>query len=123
MSDKALTGEIIGAAIDVHRVLGPGLLESAYHRCMEHELGLRGLCYESECQVSVEYKGLVLQEAYRADFLVENKIVVELKAIEKIGGVHKQQVLTYLKLLNRKFGLLINFNTTLLKNGVYRIAN
>ena len=123
MQENEISSKVIGAAIEVHRVLGPGLLESAYHDCLKHELDLNGLEYESEVQVPVNYKGMIIGEAYRLDLLVENKIIVELKAISGILDIHKIQLLTYLKLTNRRLGLLINFNELYLKNGVKRVAN
>lgn len=123
MQDEELTGEIIAAAIEVHRALGAGLLESAYHECLAHELSIRGVRYECEIPVAVEYKGLRICDAYRADFLVENRVIVELKAVERVMDVHKAQLLTYLKLTGRRCGLLLNFNTSLMKKGIYRIVN
>ncbi|TDY04253.1 GxxExxY protein [Thiohalophilus thiocyanatoxydans] len=123
MHENDLAGEIIGAAIEVHRILGPGLLESAYHECLKHELRIRGIGYESEVPIPLVYKGIVVDQVYRADFMVDNKVVVELKSLEEIKDIHKSQVLTYLKLTGRKLGLLINFRTSLIKNGIYRVAN
>ncbi|MFP3874289.1 MAG: GxxExxY protein [Thiohalophilus sp.] len=123
MHENELTREIIGAAIEVHRVLGPGLLESAYHECLKHEFGIRGIEYESEVPVPLEYKGVVVDQVYRADFMVDNKVIIELKSLEEIKDIHKSQVLTYLRLTGRKLGLLINFRTSLIKNGIYRVAN
>ena len=123
MLENKLSHEVIGAAIEVHKILGPGLLESTYHRCLMRELYLRGIDYEIEAPVAVEYKGEVVTDAYRLDFLVGNHLIVELKAVEKINKLHKSQVLTYLRLTKRKLGLLINFNEVVLKNGVKRIVN
>ncbi len=123
MHENDLTGEIIGAAIEVHRMLGPGLLESAYHECMKHELRLREIDWDSEIPIAVSYKGMVIDQAYRADLLVENKVIVELKSVEEVKDIHKAQVLTYLKLTNRRLGLLINFRVPVIKNGVYRVVN
>ena len=123
MDENELAGVVIGAAIDVHKVLGPGLLESAYQDCLVHELQLRGISFESEVPMAVKYKGLVVGDAYRADLLVEHRLVVELKSVEKILDLHRAQLLTYLRLSQRRLGLLINFNTVLLKHGVSRVVN
>ena len=122
MDVDALTQEIIGAAIEVHRHLGPGLLESAYGRCLERELGFRGLRYEKEVPVALDYKGVLVQEAYRIDLLVENRVVVELKVVEQLTDRHKAQLLTYLRLTRHPVGLLINFNETRLKHGIRRLV-
>ncbi|HFE32627.1 MAG TPA: GxxExxY protein [Gammaproteobacteria bacterium] len=123
MKDSNLSGNVIGAAIEVHRIIGPGLLESAYQECLVHELRLRGLSVECEVPICVDYKGLVLGHAYRADLLVEGRLIVELKTVEQINPVHKAQLLTYLRLLKKPLGLLINFNTAVLKDGVCRVVN
>ncbi|HEU5459141.1 MAG TPA: GxxExxY protein [Pyrinomonadaceae bacterium] len=115
-----LTKEIIGAAIEVHRHLGPGLLESAYQQCLARELTLREVPYERELSLPLEYKGLRLNCGYRADFLVDDAVVVETKAIEVIAPVHEAQLLTYMRLGNWKVGLLINFNVLVLKTGICR---
>ena len=117
---NVLTREIIGAAIEVHRHLGPGLLESAYQQCLARELTLREVPYERERPLPLEYKGLRLNCGYRADFLVDNAIVVETKSIEVIAPVHEAQLLTYMRLGNWKVGLLINFNVLVLKAGICR---
>ncbi len=123
MTDNELARTVIGAAIEVHRRLGPGLLESAYQDCLLHELRLAGLDCDSQVQVSFEYKGMLVSDAYRLDLLVENRLIVELKTVEHVGRLHKAQLLTYLRLLGRKLGLLINFNTPLLKDGIRRVVN
>jgi GxxExxY protein len=123
MDENDLAHEVIGSAIEVHRALGPGLLESAYQNCLVHELGLRGLSVETEVMIPIEYKGLLVGEAYRADLLIENKLIVELKSVESVSDVHKAQLLTYLRLTQRKLGLMINFNTALVKDGILRIVN
>ena len=120
--EKELTGQIIGAAIDVHRALGPGLLESAYQACLARELTLRGIPYEQEKPLPIEYKGVRLDCGYRLDFLVAGKAVVELKAVDALHPVHEAQMLTYLKLTGCKIGLLINFNVPVLKNGIKRLV-
>jgi GxxExxY protein len=122
MDENAVATRVIGAAIEVHRMLGPGLLESAYHECLVHELGLRGLPYESEVPITLDYKGVVVGAAYRADLLVAGKLLVELKTVDRLLPVHKAQLATYLRLMNRKLGLLINFNVSRLKDGVQRVA-
>ncbi len=114
---------IIGAAIEVHRELGPGLLESSYERCLVHELGLRGIDAERQRPQPISYKGLELEEGYRIDILVKGNVVLELKAVESINNLHIAQLLTYLKLSNCRLGYLINFNVPVLKNGIKRIVN
>jgi len=114
------TSPIIGAAIEVHRVLGPGLLESAYEECLCHELYLRGLSFERQVALPVSYKGLQLDCGCKIDVIVEREVVVELTAIEKILPVHEAQLLTYLKLSGKGVGLLINFNVPLLTRGIIR---
>lgn len=117
---KELTRAIIGAAMDVHSALGPGLLESAYEICLADELRDRGIQHERQCDVPIEYKGRLLNCGYRLDFLVEQQVVVELKSIESVQPVHKAQLLTYLKLTGKPVGLLINFNVSRLRDGVTR---
>jgi GxxExxY protein len=116
------TEKIIGAAIEVHRHLGPGLLESAYQVCLAHEMKLRGLAYEREKPLPIEYKGLSLDCSYRLDFLVDETIIVELKTVDRLQPIHEAQLLTYLRLTGCKIGLLINFNVPVLKNGIKRMA-
>ena len=118
--EQELTGEIIGAAIEVHRALGPGLLESAYQRCLERELGLRGVDFQREKPLPVSYKGIQLDCGYRLDLLVEERVVVELKAVDVVAPVHEAQLLTYLRLSGCKVGLLINFNVPVLTKGITR---
>jgi len=120
--EKDLTGQIIGAAIDVHRALGPGLLESAYQVCLARELALRGIPYEQEKPLPIEYKGVRLDCGYRLDFLVAGRAVVELKAVDALHPVHEAQLLTYLRLTGCKTGLLINSNVPVLKNGIKRMV-
>lgn len=117
---EELTRKIIGAAIEVHRALGPGLLESAYQVCLARELTLQGIPFESEVLIPVVYKGVNLDAGYRADLIVDGKVVIELKAVESLLPVHEAQLLTYLKLTNCKVGLLINFNVPVLKDGIIR---
>lgn len=120
MNANDLTKRVIGAAIEVHRALGPGLLESAYFACLSHELDLRNASHERERPLRVHYKGIALDCGYKIDLLIENRLVVELKAVEKIHPVHEAQLLTYLRLGNWKIGLLINFNVPVLKDGIRR---
>jgi GxxExxY protein len=122
-ADNRISQEIIGAAVEVHRALGPGLLESSYQACLAHELMLRGVRWEQQRELPLSYKGIALRNGYRIDLLVEGRIVVEVKAIQSIEAVHRAQLLTYLKLLNRRIGLLINFNVEILVQGVRRIVN
>ena len=115
-----ITGKIIGAAIEVHKILGPGLLESAYEECLSYELVQRGLKIERQKPVPIVYKDIKLECGYRMDLLVENQVIVELKAQDAILPVHEAQVLTYLRFAQKKIGLLINFDVTVLKNGIKR---
>ncbi len=120
MTDAELTHAIIGAAIEVHRFLGPGLLESAYEECLPRELSLRGLRFQRQKPIPVVYKDVKLDCGYRMDLLVEDRVVVELKAVEAIAPVHEAVVLTYLRLSGCRIGLLLNFNVAVLKEGVRR---
>ena len=117
---NSLTHEIIGAAIEVHRHLGPGLLESAYQECLCHELRLRSVDFRRELNLPVQYKGIKLDCGYRVDVLVANLVLVELKAVQLLNPVHEAQLLTYLRLGGWRVGLLINFNVPVLKDGVVR---
>ena len=117
-----LTKQVIGAAIEVHRALGPGLMESAYEECLCHELNLRGVKFKRQVPVPVKYKGLALDCSYRLDLLVEDAVIVELKCVEKIDGIHQAQLLTYMKITNTPIGLLINFNVEVLTRGIVRKA-
>ena len=117
---EELTREIIGSAIEVHRWLGPGLLESAYRFCLCEELRLRGLGVRAEVELPVNYKGVLLSCGYRMDVLVEETIVLELKAVERMTPVFEAQLLTYLRLSGHRVGLLINFNVPVLKDGITR---
>ena len=120
MENEELTEKIIGAAIEVHRVLGPGLLESAYEAALAHELTLRGVRYERQKEMPVNYKGCLIEVGYRLVLLVEEQVVVELKAVTEMYPIFEAQLITYLKLSKRRVGLLINFNVPLLKEGVTR---
>jgi len=117
-----LTEQIIGAAIEVHRLLGPGLLESAYPRALAHELRLRGLAFEEQKTCALSCKDLVIDDAYRLDFLVANSVVVELKAADALLGVHEAQILSYLRFTGCRIGLLLNFCSTILTRGLKRFA-
>jgi len=124
MELNKLSSQIIKAAINVHKELGPGLLESVYQSCMVIELSNMGVKVTSEVPLPVFYHGhIVHEEGFRLDMLVEDKIVVELKSVEQVQGVHKKQLFTYLRLAKKPLGLLINFNEILLKNGIVRIIN
>lgn len=120
---KDITYDIISCAYEVHKVLGPGLLESVYQKALIHELKLKGFKVESEIKVDIDYKGINIGNDLRLDILVNDSIVLELKSVETILPVHKKQLLTYLKLLDLQLGFLINFNTNLLKDGITRIVN
>ena len=123
MSVNELTEQIIGAAIEVHKRIGPGLLESAYQACLGRELELRNVPFEKERPLPVEYKGVQLDCGYRLDLLVAGRVVVEIKAVDELLPVHTAQLLTYLKLGGWQVGLLINFNVALLKDGIRRIVH
>ena len=117
-----LTGRILACAIEVHKHLGPGLLESAYQQCLAHELRLAGLRFTLEQAMPVKYKDLNLDCGYRLDLVVEQEVIVELKSVSKVLPIHEAQLLTYMKLAKMKTGLLINFNERLLKNGIKRLV-
>ena len=118
-----LSSRIIGAAIEVHKTLGPGLLESTYEECLCHEFGLQGAKYERQVTLPVCYKDKELDCGYRIDIIVERSIILELKAVDAILPIHKAQLLTYLKLSNLRLGLLLNFNIPLMRDGIHRIVN
>ena len=120
MQQDPLTGKVIGCAIEVHRVLGPGLLESTYRQCLARELAIHEISFKLEHPLPVEYKGVQLDCGYRVDVLVEDQLILELKAVKEIEGIHQAQLLTYMKLSGIATGLLINFNTQLLKDGIKR---
>ena len=119
---QELTEKIIAAAIDVHKELGPGLLESAYEECLCYELSQRGCAFQRQVPLPVTYKGVRLDCGYRLDIVVEAKVVLELKSVEELTGLHKAQLLTYLRLSGKKVGLLMNFNVPALKNGIVRLV-
>ena len=120
--EKELTGQIIGAAIEVHQTLGPGLLESAYQTCLAREFSLQAINFEQQKPLPIEYKGVALDCGYRLDFLVDDKVIVELKAVDVLHPLHEAQLLTYLKLTGCRVGLLINFNVAVLKSGIKRMV-
>jgi len=120
MHVNQITHSIIGAAIEVHRALGPGLLESAYQECLAREFESRGIPFERERPLPLEYKGIRLDCGYRPDFLVAGLVIVEIKAIEALAPIHEAQLLTYLRIGGWKVGLLINFNVLVLKDGISR---
>jgi len=120
---QELTGQILGAAIEVHKQLGPGLLESTYQACLCHELELRGISFECQKPLPLEYKGIRLECGYRIDLLVAGSVIVEIKSVEGLAPIHEAQLLTYLKLTGIKVGFLINFNVVVLKQGIRRLVH
>ena len=124
MSDERdpLTQEVIGAAIEVHRVMGPGLLESVYQRCLEKELGIRGMSFISQARLPLIYKGESLGDDLLMDFYFPNTLVIEIKAVDKLAPIHEAQLMTYLRLSKTRVGLLVNFNVPLLKDGIRRLV-
>lgn len=123
MMSNQLTSAIIGAAIEVHRQTGPGLLESIYEQCLITELKQRGLSLINQYPLPVVYKGHQLDIVYRLDLLVENSVIVEMKTVDSITGLHKAQLMTYLKLAKRRYGLLLNFNVPIMRQGIVRMLN
>ena len=123
MIDDRLTESIIDCGIEVHRALGPGLLEGTYRLCLCHELSLRGIDFAVERRMSLAYKGLIVANGFRADLVIADTVIVELKHVEKILAVHEAQLRTYLTLSALPTGLLLNFNSTVLKNGIRRLSN
>ena len=122
MEFDELSNRVIGCAIEVHRQLRPGLLESAYEQCLAHELRCNGIKFQLQHPQPVQYKDIRLDCGYRIDILVENQLILELKSVEEIKGIHEAQLLTYMKLAGVKIGLLINFNNTKLKDGIRRFV-
>jgi GxxExxY protein len=120
---RTCTHVIVGAAIEVHRRLGPGLPESAYQTCLCRELLIRGIGFQSQVPLPVRYRGLLLDCGYRLDIVVNDSIIIEVKAVRRVLPIHRAQVLTYLKLTKYRLGLLINFNVEVLRRGLYRIIN
>jgi GxxExxY protein len=123
MFENEISSRIICAAVEVHRTLGPGLLETAYEECLCHELSLRGVAFDRQKVLPVFYKGKLLDCSYRLDVVVEGKVVLELKSVTRFEPIHDAQLLTYLKLSELKLGLLLNFNVSLMRDGVKRIVN
>jgi GxxExxY protein len=121
MLKDSLTPKIIAAAIEVHKNLGPGLLESVYESSLEHELLLQGMEVQRQLSVPFTYKGIELNLDYRLDLLIENEIIIEIKSVSEVKAIHKAQLLTYLRLRGGGIGLLLNFNVSLLKDGIYRL--
>jgi GxxExxY protein len=117
-----LSNRVIACALEVHRELGPGLLESAYEQCLAHELKLRGISFQRQLARPVDYKGILIDCGYRLDLLVEHCLIIELKAVLALEPIHEAQIITYLKLAKVKTGLLINFNMSLLKDGIKRFV-
>lgn len=120
---NALTESIIGSAIEVHRHLGPGLLESAYEECLCYELSQRGIRFGRQVELPVNYKEVCLDRGYKMDIVVQNEVIVELKTVDRIHTIHEAQLLSYLKLSNRQVGLILNFHTAILKHGIKRMVN
>ena len=120
---EKLCAQIVDCAFSVHSALGPGLLENVYGLCLARELSLRSIPFQREVVMDVEYKGFTFKNAYRLDFLVDDRVIVELKAVEKTLPVHEAQLLSYLRLTGLQIGLLINFNVTAIKQGIRRLAN
>ncbi|MBK7979219.1 MAG: GxxExxY protein [Ignavibacteriae bacterium] len=123
MTENEISKKVIGLAIELHKRIGPGLLESVYENALAYDLKEEGLKVIQQVPMPFEYKEVKLDVSYRLDLLVENKVIIEIKSVENLAPVHYSQLLTYLKLSNLKLGLLINFNTKLLKNGIHRIVN
>lgn len=123
MIENVLATEIIGAAIDVHRELGPGLLESIYEECLAMEMRKRGVPFEQQVPVPVIYKGVRVKNDLRLDIWVDRKVIVEVKAVQELHPIHHAQIMSYLKLTQNRLGLLMNFNVDLMRDGVERVAN
>ena len=121
MTERELTEKVIGCAIEVHRVLGPGLLESTYQQCLAHELKVSSIPFQLEALLPVDYKGVNLDCGYRLDFLVDGRLILELKAVDEVSGLHQAQLMTYMRLAKVSVGLLINFNVTRLVDGIRRV--
>ncbi len=122
-TENELARDIVDAAFHVHTPLGPGLLESVYEAILARELTKRGLSVTRQQPVPIQYDGLNFDEGFRADLIVNDKIIIELKSVEQIAPIHKKQLLTYLRLANKRLGLLINFGSALIKDGIFRVAN
>lgn len=122
-NNEQLSYKVIGCALEVHKNLGPGLLESVYEKALMHELKLNGLKAESQVPININYKGIELGDGLRLDILVEDSLILELKSVEDITSLHFKQLQTYLKITNKKIGLLLNFNVERIKDGIYRVVN
>jgi GxxExxY protein len=123
MKENELSGIVVDACMKIHQSLGPGLLESAYEAILAHELSRRGLSIERQASIPLSWEGVVVEDSFRADLIVEGKLIVELKSIERLLPVHKKQVLTYLRVSGIKLGLLVNFGSELLRDGIVRLVN
>lgn len=123
MDINEITGQIIGAAIEVHKALGPGLLESAYEECLCHELNIRNISFQRQKSLPIEYKGVKLDCGYRLDVVVEEAIILELKACDRLEPIHQAQLMTYLKLSGLTVGLLLNFSMPVMRDGIVRVVN
>ena len=123
MHENQISEKIIGACIEVHRILGPGLLESVYEEALCHELHIQGIRFKRQQSVPVPYKGIKLNTMLRLDLIVEDKVIIDLKAKEKLSPIDKPQLLTYLRLSDKRLGLIVNFHVKILKDGVYRVVN
>ena len=123
MNENEISREIVDTAFQVHTKLGPGLLETVYEVIMAHELKKRGMHVERQMPVPIEYEDLKFEEGFRADLVVNGLVVIELKSVDKMAKVHKKQLLTYLRLMDRKLGLLVNFGENLIKDGISRVVN
>ena len=121
MTERELTERVICCAIEVHRTLGPGLLESSYQQCLAHELEVQEIPFASEVDLPIDYKGIKLNCGYRLDLMVDGRLIVELKAVDEVSGLHQAQLMTYMKLAKVSLGLLINFNVSRLVDGVRRM--
>jgi GxxExxY protein len=123
MTENEIAKEVVDAAYKVHTTLGPGLLESVYEVVLAHALKQRGMVAEKQVPVSIRYESIVFDEGFRADIIVEDKVILELKSVERVAPVHKKQLLTYLRLADKRLGLLINFGEELIKTGISRVVN
>lgn len=123
MTENEIAKVVVNAAYQVHKELGPGLLESVYEHCLAYELAEEGLSVKQQAPLPVTYKDITIDCGFRPDLWIENKLIIEVKAVEVLNDVHMAQILTYLKLTDNKLGLLINFNTSLIKNGIKRVIN
>ena len=123
MTENVIAREIVDAAFRIHTRLGPGLLESVYDTVLAHELGRRGLCVVRQQAIPIVYEGVRIDTGFRADLVVEDKVIIEVKSVENLAPVHKKQLLTYLRLADKRLGLLINFHVVLIKDGIARVVN